>query len=240
MSSLQAKQIVSIYDLMIERRRKQASESQLKDISIGTRNGLRRKIDEEASPNSKDWKKHMQLPRKKVLREPVSLRTLESEPTLPSNAVTASHLTKKQTFMKIHSPAKKEIINKLVEKISMVRGRPKGESVDPQPAQKSPRPKSKQGSGTQRKEMGNPGTARNKQKAGKSNSSLGNRQPLSPRKAIRGPKEKKADRIPREKTTLMQSPKIKSPKTSRLQMRMAKQSERSAKNAPLSTDRWRI
>ncbi|KAH8282207.1 hypothetical protein KR054_006144 [Drosophila jambulina] len=217
--------VASIYDMMLERHRKLASESESKNISMMAQ----RKIEEEPISNTKGCPKKQRST--KAIREMPSSLTLESESYRPPSTVTASHLTKKQTSMKVHPPAKREVINKLVEKIAMVCGKAKAEEVVPQPSQISP----KQLSGRQRKGMTIPGTARYKQKLNKTNQ---DRRPLSPRKADRGPKDKKVDRVPREKTMLKSTPKL--PKTSKGLQRSVRESVRSFKTAPHSNDRWRI
>ncbi|KAH8250931.1 hypothetical protein KR038_008603 [Drosophila bunnanda] len=217
--------IVSIYDLMIEHHRKLTSESESKDISIGAQKVHRGKIVEEVMSSTKlGPKKHRAT---KAVREMPSSLTLGSEYYCPSNAITASHLTKKQTFMKVQPPAKKEIISKLVEKMSMVCGRNKVEEAVPPPPQKTVSGK--------RKGMATPGSNRNKQKSNKSNP---DRRTLSSRKADRGPKEKKPDRVPKQKIMVKSPQKL--PKNSGRQMRSVRESSRSFKAAPLPIDRWRV
>ncbi|XP_020800733.1 uncharacterized protein LOC110178067 [Drosophila serrata] len=219
--------IVSIYDMMIERHRKLTSESESRDISLGAQKVLRGKVVEEVISNTKLLpKKHRTT---KAVREMPSSITLESEYYCPSSTITASHLTKKQTFLRVQPPANREIISKLVEKMTMVCGRAKAEDVVPTTSQGSP----KQSSG-KRKEMATPGTSRNKQKSIKSNP---DRRPLSSRKADRGAKEK-VERVQKKK--IMAKSPTKLSKNSGRKMRSVRESSRSFKAVPLSNDRWRI
>ncbi|KAH8249398.1 hypothetical protein KR032_009277 [Drosophila birchii] len=221
--------IASIYDMMIERHRNLTTETASKDISVGAPKMSRGKVVEEAMSNTKIWPKKQRTT--KAVREMPSTLTLESESYRPPSTITASHLTKKQTVMKVQPPAKKEVISKLIEKMSMVCGRAKAELVVPQPAQNSP----KQVSG-KRKGNATAATSRNKQKPSKSNPQ---RRPLTPKKAAdRGTKVKKVERVPKEKAMPKSTPKPR--KSSAVPMRSVRESTRSLKTAPLSTDRWRI
>ncbi|KAH8333837.1 hypothetical protein KR059_003741 [Drosophila kikkawai] len=219
------KPIASIYDMMIERHRKLTSESTSRDISMAAQKVPRGKVEDEAM--SKTKKQHILST--KAVREMPSSITLESESYRPPGTVTASHLTKKQTFMKVMPPANKEVINKLVKKMSMACGKARDENFVPVPSEKPTK------SGIQRKGMATLGTSRNKQKSNKSNT---DRRPLSPRKAERGPNMKKVERVPKLKSMVKVAPKLS--KTSGLQEQSVRESTRSLKTAPLSNDRWRI
>ncbi|XP_017075399.2 uncharacterized protein LOC108110725 [Drosophila eugracilis] len=109
MSSGLGTPIVSIFDMMVERHLKLRRESALKEATISRRTREERIVGEVKKPNIKS--------------KPISQHTPRNESPCPANAITASHLTKKQTFLKVLPPSKKEEIKKLVEKISKGPGR---------------------------------------------------------------------------------------------------------------------
>ncbi|EDV32158.1 uncharacterized protein Dana_GF14181 [Drosophila ananassae] len=226
--------ILSIYDMMMDRQRALIRESQKKAMYRGAF-GLRRLLEEKAAAAS-DAKK---LPVKpKMIKSRLSLLkvsspyclTPKSETPLPPNTITAAHLTKKQLSIKVQQPGKREVISKLVERMS--KGCPKTTNESPHLIKKS---KSKQQISFRRKKNSAQGTSHGK-KGSKSSANGGKRLPLSPRKAGGANKGH---------SNSSASPKPKSPKSAtkktRLQVLKSKLSPPLAKVIQTPpTGRWRI
>jgi len=186
--------IVSIYDMMVERHLKMRRE--LKDAVKGAAKE-KSAVAEVKKPIIKSKPLPMKFPHTPELKSP-------SPP--PANAITAAHLTKKQTFWKVQPPTEKEVIKKLVEK--MVKGRGKSRPMTPKDCKsgKKTSPKLVLTPHRKRNMTGAPGLYRGKQKLSKSNSTEMKRLPLSPRKVEPG--QKKEAPVPPPKLAKVKNTKI--------------------------------
>ncbi|XP_016974195.1 uncharacterized protein LOC108040971 [Drosophila rhopaloa] len=224
-SSMLDTPIASIYDMMVERHLKLRRESELKEAGKGTSKLTRRlkeerSIAEEKKAPIKSKSNQMKMP---------SLYRRECDSPPPANAITAAHLTKKQTALMVQPPSEKEVIKKLVEKISKGRVRSKPESSDPKSS------KTKLVVSGRRRKMVAQRSLSSKQKLAKSNSSQMKSLPLSPRNEERGPKDVK----PQAKTPKMKTSKTSEKKT-RLQVHSSKVLDPSGKATGSRTNRWRV
>ncbi|XP_017047497.1 uncharacterized protein LOC108092428 [Drosophila ficusphila] len=224
MNSILDTPIASIYDMMMERYLKRRRESEQKETkaekAIPRRMKEDRIVAEVKKPLATSKTSHMKW---------TSLDTSEVQFPDSANAVTAAHLTKKQTFLKILPPTEKAVINRLVEKIS--KGRTMIKPVTPKAAAGIPRTEL---SG-RRKRFTARGSLKDKHKLSKSSTAQLKRQPLSPKKADPGEK----DAATPSKAPAKKEPKA-LPENSRSPMRFQKLSEASKKSSGIITNRWRL
>ncbi|KAH8412740.1 hypothetical protein KR009_005260 [Drosophila setifemur] len=215
--------VISIYDLMMERQRNLIRDAQLKGVNMGMVKGLRKIIEEKLGSGDEGKLAPTLAPVKTKPKTKTEFKrwspashSPSSETRLPANAIKASHLTKKQLFTKHAAPAKKEVISKLVEKMSKGPSRAKAES--PVPTRKS----------SPRKAL--PSCRR--KKGSKSNRSMGKRLPLSP---------KKAGAISKEHIVTPKPAKFRTPRGGQKPARtLARKTKPKTKSPTSPYGRWRI
>ncbi|KAH8352343.1 hypothetical protein KR084_003493 [Drosophila pseudotakahashii] len=230
MTSVLDTPIVSIYDMMVERHLRLRRE--LKEAVKGT-NILSRRLKEDRAGAG------VQKPI--IKSKPIPMKMPETpEFELPSpcprNAITAAHLTKKQTSLKVQPPSDKEVIKKLVEKITKGRS-PVVTPSDRKSGKKTSAKSSKVVISPHRKRRmpGGQGSFRGKQKLSKSSTSQMKRTPLSPRKMEPGHKEEPTQ----TKVTKVKTTKISAEKPC-AQMRSTKLSDTSGNVEVPLRKRWRL
>ncbi|XP_070070336.1 uncharacterized protein [Drosophila takahashii] len=224
MTSLLDTPIVSIFDMMVERHQRLRRE--LKEAVKGS-NTLSRRLKEEQKPIIKS---------KPIPMKMTDTPEFDLPSPCPPNAITAAHLTKKQTSLKVQPPTNKEVIKKLVEKISKGRG-PVATPSDRKSGRKTTAKSSKVviSPHRRRRMAGGQGSFRSKQKPSKPNITQIKRSPLSPRKMELGHK----DEPPKTKVTKVKTTKILAEKSS-VQMRSSKISEISGNGEAPLRKRWRL
>ncbi|XP_039490583.1 uncharacterized protein LOC120451171 [Drosophila santomea] len=228
MTSMLDTPIVSIFDLMVERHIRLREE--LKDaVTNGTTPTRRPKAERGAA----DGKKSLPKPTPSPMKWPLPEEPEFMSPT-PANAITAAHLTKKHTSLKIQPPIEKEVIKKLVEKMSNGPGRTR--TVTPRHSQSSKKTSAKSSKtvviAPRRRKVAGQGSFRVKPKLTKTSSTQLKRTPLSPRRAEAAAK----DASPQGKTKTKKN----SPEKTGPQMRNTRSVDPLGNaEAPVSK-RWRL
>ncbi|EDW54131.1 uncharacterized protein LOC6613236 [Drosophila sechellia] len=177
MTSMLNTPIVSIFDLMVNRhirlRRERGGA-----VTNGNLPPFRRPRAERRAADGK--KKYNPSAMEFPLPETLELMTPPA-----ANAITAAHLTKKHTSLKIQPPSEKDVIKKLVEKMSDGRGRTK--TATPRHSQSSKKTSAKSSKTVviqpRRRKVVGQGSFRAQSKLAKTSSTQLKRPPLSPRRA---------------------------------------------------------
>ncbi|KAH8267526.1 hypothetical protein KR018_012651, partial [Drosophila ironensis] len=177
--------IVSIYDMMMERQRASIRESSKKAGRAVP--GLRKLLeDREKSQTAPGEVKRLMSNKSSSMEASISMQQSSTSPYClspkntsgtSSKTITASHLTKKQTSIKVQ-PGKREVIRQLVERMCKAVPKVSSEALA-MVKQSSPSSRQQLVSARRKKTSGRG----NKQKTTKSNSSAVNRLPQPPRKA---------------------------------------------------------
>ncbi|EDX03602.1 uncharacterized protein LOC6730853 [Drosophila simulans] len=180
MTSMLNTPIVSIFDLMVNRHIRLRRERE-GAVTNGNLPPFRRP---RAERRAADGKKTPFKYNPSAMEFPLP-ETLELMTPPAANAITAAHLTKKHTSLKIQPPSEKDVIKKLVEKMSDGRGRTK--TATPRHSQSSKKTSAKSSKTVviqprRRKEAGQ-GSFRAQPKLAKTSSTQLKRPPLSPRRA---------------------------------------------------------
>ncbi|XP_016964571.1 neurofilament medium polypeptide [Drosophila biarmipes] len=225
MTSMLDTPIVSIYDMMVERHLK-----------------MRRELKEAVKGALKEKSPIPEVKKRIIKSKPLPMKfpytpELESPSPPPANAITAAHLTKKQTFWKVQPPAEKELIKKLVEKITKGRGKSKPATPKECKSGRKTSPKLLLTPHRKRNMAGAPGLYRGKPKLSKSNSAQMKRLPLSPRKVE--PVQKKGAPVPQNKPMKVKTPKIPAEKL-QAPLRNPKLLDTTGTAEVLIRKRWRI
>ncbi|XP_033174187.1 uncharacterized protein LOC117151063 isoform X2 [Drosophila mauritiana] len=177
MTSMLNTPIVSIFDLMVNRHIRLRRERE-GAVTNGNLPPFRRPRAERGAADGK--KKYNPSAMEFPLTETLELMTPPA-----ANAITAAHLTKKHTSLKIQPPSEKDVIKKLVEKMSDGRGRNK--TATPRHSQSSKKTSAKSSRTVviqpRRRKVAGQGSFRAQPKLAKNSFTQLKRPPLSPRRA---------------------------------------------------------